>query len=170
MIITVQALDSHTRAHIQAHIHKPHTHNTRTTPTYAYTCRIWGEPVRHQQRRLPQQTHMHQQRGIREMWRLPSWLYQRRGEGLQRLVCVCVFVCASMSVELMYSAWFLPSHTNRTLLLNLTVDDSCSSDADCGTGFYCSSKKVCIKFTGAVCEGISCGMGDGGSCIFSPLE
>ena len=26
---------------------------------------------------------MHQQRGIREMWRLPSWLYQRRGEGLQ---------------------------------------------------------------------------------------
>ena len=60
-------------------------------------------------------------------------------------------------------------HTNRTLLLNLTVDDSCSSDADCGTGFYCSSKKVCIKYTGAVCEEISCGLGDGGSCIFSPL-
>ena len=89
----------------------------------------------------------------------------------RRAAKASVYVCLDVG-ELLYGAWSLPTHaqhTNRTLLLNLTAAESCSSDADCGAGFYCSSKKVCIKYTGDVCNGISCGLGDGGSCIFSPL-
>ena len=54
--------------------------------TRMYTCVTRRGRVPERQRRLRQQTQMHQDGGILQVWRLPSWVYQRRGEGLQRFV------------------------------------------------------------------------------------
>ena len=40
-------------------------------------------------------TRMHRHGGIHDMWRLPSWVYQRRSEGVQRFVRACVYVFVS---------------------------------------------------------------------------
>ena len=58
------------------------------------------QPVRDRQRRLPLQTHMlNYKEGNSAMCSLPSWLYQRRAEGLQRRVCLCVCVPSCLRID-----------------------------------------------------------------------
>ena len=99
---------SHTRTHARTHARTrdththTHTHTTDThthfAHTHTHTHTLRRERVPAKQRRLPQGAHMHQHGGIHVMWRLPSWVCQRWGEGLQRCVCVCVRVCVCVCV------------------------------------------------------------------------
>ena len=40
-------------------------------------------------------------------------------------------------------------------------EELCKSDDDCDKGHYCTSRKVCAKYTGGHCHHHECGMGDG---------
>ena len=63
---------------------------------------------------------------------------------------------------------------SHTIIIDVTVlhfapvpIPGCSTDSDCASGSYCSSKKRCQQYHKDHCYYHSCGLGDGGSCMRS---
>ena len=48
----------------------------------------------------------------------------------------------------------------------MTEDKTCANDKDCPQSYYCSSKKICIKYHHEYCDQGGCGVGDG-DCDYS---
>ena len=102
-----------------------HTH----TYTHLYALRRGRVPA--EQRRLRQQAQLHEHAGIDVLWRLPSWVCQRRREGLQG------FVCARISLRNRTSAT-----TTSARALCLAVN---CAHAAAFTHIYFLSPNLCIR-------------------------
>ena len=95
-------------------------------PHFQRSVRLLGLPCREtpgllgfsfvvpeKQRRLRQQTQMHQHGGIHEMPRLSNWVRQRRGEGVQRFVYPLVHLTPAPSPSPLTRA-FTHTHTHAS--------------------------------------------------------